>query len=145
MCRLYWIACVETHPSPNSIIIQLNKSSVRDRSFSRKLKVSGLSFYPKVIQGIFIPSFIFWFWKGAIVWRRFEMYLSTNCMISEIIPLRLRKTWNCVNWWGVLKRKVCLFHFWWGQILTGMGMRLYPGTEERKLPYGQVRQRCLLL
>jgi hypothetical protein len=41
------------------IIIQLNKSSVRDRSFSRKLKVSGLSFYPKVIQGIFIPSFIF--------------------------------------------------------------------------------------
>ena len=38
---------METHPSQNSIIIQLNKSSVRDRSFSRKLKVSGLSFYPK--------------------------------------------------------------------------------------------------
>nr|DAL11544.1 MAG TPA_asm: hypothetical protein [Caudoviricetes sp.] len=46
MCRLYWIACVETHQSQNNIIIiQLNKSSVRDRSFSRKLKVSGLFLY----------------------------------------------------------------------------------------------------
>ena len=36
---------MEIHLSPNSIIIiQLNKSSVRDRSFSRKLKVNGLSF-----------------------------------------------------------------------------------------------------
>ena len=65
MCRLYWIACVETHPSPNNIIIQLNKSSVRDSSFSRKLKVNGLSFYPKVIQGIFIHHLFFDFGRGG--------------------------------------------------------------------------------
>ena len=40
---------METHPNGNSIIIQLNKSSVRDCSFSRKLKVSGLFLYLKFI------------------------------------------------------------------------------------------------
>ena len=87
MCRLYWIACVETHPSPNNIIIQLNKSSVRDSSFSRKLKVNGLSFYPKVIQGIFIHHLFFDFGRGGQMRKKYYDDAKENAAFERCVDV----------------------------------------------------------
>ena len=78
---------METHPSPNSIIIQLNKSSVRDRSFSRKLKVNGISFYPKGIQGIFIHHLFFDFGKGGQMRKKYYDDAKENAAFERCVDV----------------------------------------------------------